>query len=308
MTQQEQIDEDLVLVGATNYDYAESLRTFIQNKQFVWSAWSFKIREEWRQTISERLKQKGKFPMFFYLSKKRGGNGLVSYIAAFSEIRMNDTPIPSPDKNFTNIGEEEFPTDNFKSYTWFKFVSVDPIGPYDIKSFSDIRTEETVNPSQLINSFAYAFIVPAEAQQSTGEEEAVATPAGLSVVERTLRKYLMNNLESLEPGLKIFQDGERIGEEYSIEAGRMRIDILAKDVTGSYVVIELKAEVADQSTFGQISAYMGWVKKNLARDGVIRGIIVANDFDDRIKYAAQSVTNIKLKRYKIDFQFSDENL
>lgn len=297
---QEQFEEDLVLVGCTNIDYAESLRAFIQNKQFVWSGWNFKIREEWRKTISDRIKAVGKFPFYFYLSKKLGGNGAVDYLAVFSEIRMSDTPIPSPDKEFTNPGEEEFPTEDFKSYTWFKFVLVDPVGPYDIRSFSDIKTEEPVNPSQLINAFAYAFIVPEETEQSTGAEESTAVPQCISVVERTLRKYLAANLESLEPGLKPFS------EEYSIEAGRMRIDILAKDGDDNYVVIELKAEIADQSTFGQISAYMGWVKKNLAKDGSVRGIIVANDFDDRIKYAVQSGSNIKLKRYRLNFQFGDE--
>lgn len=37
----------------------------------------------------------------------------------------------------------------------------------------------------------------------------------------------------------------------------------------------------------------------------MRGIIVANDFDDKIRYAVQSVSNIKLKRYKLEFQFED---
>lgn len=87
----------------------------------------------------------------------------------------------------------------------------------------------------------------------------------LIIDERRLRKYLVSNLESLEHGLKLYRDQERDGEEYPIEAGRMRIDILAKDPTNNYVVIELKPDVADQSTFGQISAYMGWVKKNLQR-------------------------------------------
>jgi RecB family endonuclease NucS len=163
-----------------------------------------------------------------------------------------------------------------------------------------MKTEEPVNPSQLINAFAYAFIVPEEIEQPTGAEESTAVPQSISVVERTLRKYIAGNLESLEPDLKL------VSEEYSIEAGRMRIDILAKDGDANYVVIELKAEIADQSTFGQISAYMGWVKKNLAKDGFVRGIIVANDFDDRIKYAVQSGSNIKLKRYKLNFQFGDE--
>jgi len=34
--QAEQLQEKLVLIGSTNYEYIEELRTFIQNKGFVW--------------------------------------------------------------------------------------------------------------------------------------------------------------------------------------------------------------------------------------------------------------------------------
>lgn len=306
LDQQRQLKENLVLIGSTNYDYVESLRAFIKNKGPVWSSWDFRIRNEWRGAISDRIKADGKFPLLFYLSKKLGGSGTIEDVALVCDIRMGDTPISTPDKDSTNIGEEDYPTDDFKSYTWFKFSSVDPIGPLDIHSFRDIDTEDPVNPSQLIASFAYAFVAE-ESELTAPAEEVTVTPTSISV-ERDLRKYLVPNLNSLEPGLKLYEDQERNGEEYQIEGGRMRIDILAKDPIDNYVVIELKAGVADQSTFGQLSAYMGWIKKNLAKNENVRGIIVANDFDGRIRYAAQSVLNIKLKRYRLEFRFDDEGL
>lgn len=72
------------------------------------------------------------------------------------------------------------------------------------------------------------------------------------------------------------------------------------------MIIELKAGVADLATFGQISAYMGWTKNNLAENRKVRGIIVANDFEEKVKFAVQSVSNIKLKRYALRFEFGDE--
>jgi hypothetical protein len=302
--QQEQLKENLVLVGSTNYDYVESLRAFIKNKQFVWSSWDFRIREEWRETIRDRVKNHGKFPIFFYLSKKKGGSGTVEFVGVISDIRIGDASAKSPDPNFTNTGEEDYPTEDFKSYTWFKFTVVDPISPLDLHVFRDIDTEDPVVPSQLISSFAYAFL-PADFEESKMQEQAVATTS--ISVERDLRKYLVMNLNSLEPGLRLYQDQERTGEEYPIESGRMRIDILAKDVASNFVVIELKAGVADLSTFGQISAYVGWVKQNLAKEEDVRGIIVANDFDEKIKFAIKSVSHIKLKRYMLEFQFEDSS-
>lgn len=143
LAQQEQLKENLVLVGSTNYDYVRSLRAFIQNRQFVWSSWDFRIRDKWREAISDRIKTSGKFPVFFYLSKKLGGSGMVEYLAQVIDIRMGDTPTPTPDRDLTNPGEENLPSDNFKSYTWFKFSAVDLIAPMDIRSFRDVDTKET---------------------------------------------------------------------------------------------------------------------------------------------------------------------
>jgi hypothetical protein len=306
LDQQTKLGENLVLIGSTNYDYVESLKASIQNKGPVWSSWNFRIRNQWRSVIYDRIKTDGRFPLFFYLSKKLGGSGTIEDVAVVCDIRISDTPIPTPDRDSTNTGEENLPSDEFKSYTWFKHSSVDPIGPFDIRSFRDIDTEDPINPSQLIASFAYAFVAD-ESELVASAEEVTVTPTSISV-ERDLRKYLVPNLNSLESGLTLYVDQERNGEEYPIEGGRMRIDILAKDATGNYVVIELKAGVADQSTFGQLSAYIGWIKKNLAKGDNVRGIIIANDFDDRIKYASQSVTNIRLKRYALEFKFNEENL
>lgn len=298
--------ENLVLIGSTSYDYVESLKAFVQNKGSVWTSWNFRIRNEWRNAISDRIKKDGKFPVFFYLSKKLGGSGTVENVALVSDIRMGDTPIPTPDKDLTNTGEEDLPTDDFKSYTWFKHSVVDSLGFVDIHTFKDIDTQYPVNPSQLIASFAYAFVTD-ETPMESHAEEAVVQQASISV-EADLRGYLVLNLDSLESGLRLYANQERSGEEYPIEAGRMRIDILARDVKNNYVVIELKAGVADQSTFGQLSAYMGWIKKNLAKDESVRGMIVAYDFDDKIKYAAQSNPNINLKRYILGFKFEETSL
>jgi len=300
--QGEPLGDNLVLVGSTHYDYVESLRTFIQNKGFVWSSWNFRIREQWRETILKCIKSHGKFPIYFYMSKKKGGSGLVEYLGFVSEIRISDTPIKTPNPDFTNPGEEDFPTENFKSYTWFKFSTVDPVGPLELQIFRDIETEDPIIPSQLKSAFAYAFI--AESYEETTLEEQPAMPTSISV-ERDLRKYLVAKLNFFEHGLKLYKDQEKTGEEYPIEGGRMRIDFLAKDLKGNFVVVELKAGVADVSTFGQISAYIGWVKENLAKNSDVRGIVVANDFDDKIKYAVKSAPHIKLKRYKLMFEFED---
>ena len=113
--------------------------------------------------------------------------------------------------------------------------------------------------------------------------------------ERDLQKALRDNIEQLEPGLKII-DG---GTEKSVEAGR--IDITAKDERGCLVVIELKAGTATLPAMGQILSYMGSVSDE--PQPPVRGILIANDFHPRLVLAAKAVSNVSLTAYSFQFSF-----
>jgi len=65
-----------------------------------------------------------------------------------------------------------------------------------------------------------------------------------------------------------------------------RIDILCKSQKDEYVVVEIKADEARDSVFGQILRYIGWIHRNIegARDNV-RGIIVASKFPETAYYS-----------------------
>ena len=88
------------------------------------------------------------------------------------------------------------------------------------------------------------------------------------------------------------------GRERSTDAGR--IDILAQDETGKTVVIELKAGVAPPEALTQLLAYMGVVANEHA---TVRGILVAEDFHSRLKFAAKAVPSVQLRRYRFRFTF-----
>ena len=118
-------------------------------------------------------------------------------------------------------------------------------------------------------------------------------------MEKDLQTFLLNDLTQIEPGLKLVEKGK----EYQIDVGR--IDILAKDKNGNYVVIELKAGKAKDDALGQILGYMGYISENLAKNKPVRGYIIANDFEERLKYAVKNIPNIKLKAYKVNFSFVD---
>jgi RecB family endonuclease NucS len=129
------------------------------------------------------------------------------------------------------------------------------------------------------------------------EEDAVEITLSL---ERDLQEYLSRDLSQLEPGLQLYTEDELTGREVSTEAGK--IDILATDSKGTLVVIELKANIASYSSLGQILSYMASIKEEIGKDSV-RGIIVAEEFDKKLKLAVTQVDNVSLVKYKVKFDF-----
>ena len=126
-------------------------------------------------------------------------------------------------------------------------------------------------------------------------EEEIGQRIGL---ERDMQKALRNQIEQLEAGLTIIDDGA----ERPVESGF--IDITARDASGTTVVIELKAGAAGQRAVAQILSYMGDVATE--EDGRMpRGMLVASEFDSKAKAAARVVPKLNLRKYSVRFTFSD---
>jgi len=137
-----------------------------------------------------------------------------------------------------------------------------------------------------------------------GEEVMLPEYGDTSVsLEHDLEQWLLTDLGALEEGLGLYHDDLRGHQFHAGGAGR--IDILATDQNGGLVVVELKAGKADDRTCGQILGYMGWVTEELAEDQPVRGIIVAHEFTERLRYAVKAMPNLQLKAYRVSFEFDD---
>jgi hypothetical protein len=116
--------------------------------------------------------------------------------------------------------------------------------------------------------------------------------------ENALRDYLAKNLNTIEPGLRLYHSGGISGIEY--QAGNGRIDILALDKDSNFVVIELKLSSSNYAASGQLITYMGWIKDNLApADSRVRGIIIGHEVSSQLYLSTSLVQNVKLFTYKL---------
>jgi hypothetical protein len=134
--------------------------------------------------------------------------------------------------------------------------------------------------------------------RSEDGEELDPEQTGAFAQESHLRDFLARNLELLELNLSLFADDSgRTGVEYGTSIGR--IDLLAQDKDENFVVIELKVSRGSDAVIGQILRYMNWVRRNLAGNKSVRGIVLAQNFDDRLQYAVMSDESITLRQYRL---------
>lgn len=152
---------------------------------------------------------------------------------------------------------------------------------------------------------AYGGDVSTDPPQEELEEEFAAEDPSPELAsrefafERDLKHYLARNMQSLEPGLRLYVDGDATGIEF--EAGGRFIDLLAIDKNGDFVVIELKVSRSYDRVIGQLLRYTGWVRRNLANGKRVRGIIVGSSVTEDLKIAASEIGDVMLMEYEIAF-------
>jgi RecB family endonuclease NucS len=117
--------------------------------------------------------------------------------------------------------------------------------------------------------------------------------------EDDLRDYLANNLNVIEPGLKLFNgpDGKN-GIEYVVDNNNKRIDILAIDKEKRLVVIELKVSQGYEKVIGQTLYYKNMVKELFNNDN-IRIVIIAKEITKRLKKAVEDLQFVELYEYNL---------
>ena len=169
-----------------------------------------------------------------------------------------------------------------------------------------LRDEKEVSKEQMTEELNSLVDYYKECMDIDLKDETSVISTGLFYMEQQLEDFIIQNWEETELGKKydlIHEEGELKSQQYHTDIGR--IDILAKDKKdGCYVVIELKRNQTSDDTIGQVTRYMGWIKKNLG-DSDVKGIIVAGKYDEKLDYAQEMTPNIEVFLYQVDFKLNE---
>lgn len=138
------------------------------------------------------------------------------------------------------------------------------------------------------------------AEAADVDEDGEATPGSSEfLLEKDLQRYLAENLECVEAGLKLYECDDLRGVEFEAGGGR-RIDILAQDKHGAFVVLELKVSRGYDRVVGQILRYMNWVRKEMAAPGQrVRGIVVCRTMSEDLRLACSDLKDVELFEYEL---------
>lgn len=156
-----------------------------------------------------------------------------------------------------------------------------------------------------IREFMPGDVAREEEIAAATEEDEDEARAGSSefLLERDLQRYLAENLECIEPGLRLYETEDARGLEF--EAGGRRIDILATDRAGNFVVLELKVSKGYDRVVGQLLRYVNWVRQNLAEPGQrVRGIIICRTMTEDLRLACASISAVELFEYRLSVAVS----
>lgn len=124
-------------------------------------------------------------------------------------------------------------------------------------------------------------------------------------LEKHLEEFLVTNWRHTELGrvYDIFSDEEGpIGQQYQTDTGPIDILAISKDKK-VLLVIELKKGRGSDVVLGQVQRYMGYVQEELATNGQkVKGVIIAQEEDNRLRRALIVAPNIEFYRYEVTFK------
>lgn len=120
--------------------------------------------------------------------------------------------------------------------------------------------------------------------------------------EHALHLYLLNNLESLEPGLTLYGKENLDGLQFKC-LGK-KLDLLAEDREGGLVAIEIKFNYGTPESLGQILGYLAVIRRLRRFAGRrLRGLLVCRKASEHLLLAAEDNGSVAVYEYTPGLRF-----
>lgn len=189
----------------------------------------------------------------------------------------------APNKYKTTAGW--FPIDNIERW--------DAILPYEVIRFKLTNQDHRSRIIRLRESDFSSVALAYKIYKNLGYG---STDGNFFLLESGLEEAVKQNISQLD--LELADDS--IQQQCSMGVGVGRSDLICRDKSGNYVVLELKANRSSDEVVGQILRYMGYVRENWAEEEnkEVKGIILTPSFDEQLRLAAAEA-NIKVLRFRI---------
>ena len=220
---------------------------------------------------------------------KGASHGLATLLLYIKNPKSYNICLPKIQEGLRRIGrlQNHKPSDFIKYYESFN------------KEVIELRNRFNFQPEEMDWIFSNLQMVIESPEHENNEE----LESREFAYERDLRNFLAKNLNTIESGMVLYEEGEKVGIEYN--AGGKFIDILALDKDHNFIVIELKVSRGYDRVIGQILRYIAWVERHLTTPKQkVKGIIIANEITEDLILAASKVDDISLFEYELSISLN----
>jgi len=208
------------------------------------------------------------------------GSGTILDIAKIGEYEYNPKGLPESE-----------------GHTYWRHVSYFGFGPVRIRDLPDDFQQGgdfSIHLPSTLRLYNVDVEVFDELISAIEESEPVELAEGLlDFSEDAIQQYLVFNFKDMDKRLI------SVEREYSTSVGF--VDLFGKDAEDNFVIIEVKIGTANDSSVGQLIGYMNAIRSKEKKK--VRGILVAEDFTERVKEAVKS-DDIKLVEFKTKLEFN----
>ena len=158
------------------------------------------------------------------------------------------------------------------------------------------------------------YVVKAGENDTAQIEEQTETRAGEFVAEKHLQEFLVRNWDTtkLSQEWEIYNDADdpEAGVEFPTGVGPADL-LLSHKTDHRLCVVELKRSQSRDKAVGQILRYIGWVRNHLdeiegtSQETKVEGLLIVSKNSDHLRYALSATPDVRLQRYKVDFELED---